>query len=287
VQPHIWRQYSFQLPDDWEMLQFTRDPVVGRCAFADRRQFRFEMNWRAVKGTPDFDRMLADYQSRLEEDGIECVQRIEHRRWRGVSGQEGRRLTTRYGRYVGENQSVLEVVFLWPKNRDPALERRILDSFAFQPAVDDLVRWRTFGLDLSVSETHDLWKVSAQPTSTTMKFTAQKGYREQRFGRFAMVEEWLAGTPGQWLRTWLPRGYRIERQTRHIRDSHEIFSISGLRSPPTLRDAFKGRRRIKASAWICPHDKRLYSLLLVSTGRVVDLESRIGLRCCERMEVNP
>ena len=287
MQTFIWQQYRFDLPDDWEMLQFTRDPQTGRCVFADRTQYRFELNWRIVKGVPDFGRMLTDYQSRLEADGFERLQRTRHDRWHGVSGEQEHRLTTRYGRYVEDNHALLEVVFLWPKNRDPALERRVLDSFAFQPATDSTVRWRALGLDLDVSATHDLWQVKADPAATTFRFTAQKGYREQRFGRFGMVEEWLAGTPGQWLRTWLPKGYRIQTETRHLREGHDVFRINGFRNPPTVRDLFLGRRQIKAAAWICPQDKRLYSFCLVSTGRVVDLESHIGLRCCEHMEARP
>jgi hypothetical protein len=287
VQTFIWRNYRFELPDDWEMLQFTRNPQVGRCAFADRRQFRFEMNWRTVSALPDFDRMLADYQSRLEEEGLAETRRLEHHRWQGVSGREERRLTTRYGRYFPEDKSLLEVVFLWPKDRDVALEKRILDSFFLELPADGLAHWRAFGMDFHVSASHDFWKAYAQPTSMQLKFTAQKGYREQRFARFGMVDEWLGTNPGVWLRTWIPRGFRLDQQTRHIRDGHEIFTIKGLRKLPTAKDWFRGRREIKASAWICPQHKRLYSLLLVSTGRVVDQESRIGLRCCEHMEVKP
>lgn len=283
----IWRQYHFLLPDDWEMLQFTRNPDVGRCAFADRHQFRFEINWRTVKGTPDFDRMLRDYQSRLEEDGLEQVRRLEHQRWHGVRGEQNRRLTTRYGRYFADDMSLVELVFLWPKEWDKALEKRILDSFRFEAPQDGLVRWCAFGMDLRVSATHDLWKASVGPTNTELRFTTQKGYREERFGRYGMPEEWLATNPGAWLLTWLPRGFRIEQQTRHLRNSHEIFSVKGLRTFPTVSNLFRGRREIKASAWICPEDKRLYSLLLVSTGRVVDLESHMALRCCEHMEVSP
>lgn len=283
----IWRQYRFELPDDWEMLQFSRNPESGRCAFADRHRFRFEFNWRVVPGTPDFERILHDYQSRLEEDGLEDVRRLEFPNWHGVRGMQDQRLTTRHGRFFAANQSLVEVVFIWPKEWDKALERRILDSFQFEAPQDDLVRWRAFGMDLRVSATHQLWEATALPTSTILRFTAQKGYREQRFGRFAMPGEWLATTPGRWLHTQLPKGFRVDHESRHERNGHDIFTIKGLRTFPTVSNLFRGRREIKASAWICPEDKRLYSLVLVSTGRVVDLESRMSLRCCEHMEITP
>lgn len=287
MQTFIWRQLHFELPDDWEMLQFSRNPEVGRCVFADRRQFRFEVNWRTVRGAPDFERMLHDYQSRLEEDGLQRIRRIEHQRWHGMRGEEGRRLTTRYGRYVAEGRLLLELVFLWPKEWDSALEKRILDSFRFLPPEDGLQRWRAFGMDLRASAGHDLWKANVPPTSAELLFTTQKGYREQRFCRFAMPGEWLETTPGAWLLTRLPKGFRLEHQTRHLRDGHEIFSIKGLRSFPTVANMIRGKRYIKASAWICPEDKRLYSLVLVSTERVVDAESRISLRCCSHLETHP
>lgn len=287
MQTFIWRHYQFDLPDDWEMLQFSRNPELGSCVFADRRQFRFELNWRAVQGTPDFDRMLHDYQARLEEDGLQGVRRLEHQRWHGVRGEAGHSLTTRYGRYIAEDRSLIELVFIWPKEWDSALEKRILDSFRLIVPEEGLVRWRAYGMDLRVSAGHELWKADVPPTSAELLFTAQKGYRSQRFSRFAMAEEWLTLSPGDWLLTRIPRGFRIDQQTRHLRDGHEIFSVRGLRSLPTLKNMFLGRREIKASAWICPEDKRLYSLVLVSTDRVVEAESRISLRCCSHMEVNP
>lgn len=287
MQTFIWRQYQFELPDDWEMLQFSRNPDLGSCVFADRRQFRFELNWRVVQGAPDFERMLHDYQARLEEDGLQRVRRLEHQRWHGVRGEAEQGLTTRYGRYLAEDRSLVELVFIWPKEWDSALEKRILDSFRLIHPENGLAHWRAYGMDLRVSAGHDLWKVEVPPTSAELLFTTQKGYRSQRFSRFAMVGEWLTTNVGDWLCTRIPRGFRVEQQTRHLRDSHEIFSIKGLRSFPTVKNMFLGRREIKASAWICPEDKRLYSLVLVSTNRVVEAESRISLRCCSHLEVNP
>jgi hypothetical protein len=200
--------------------------------------------------------MLTDYQGRLESDGLTDLRRLEHSDWKGVSGEQDGRLTTRYGHFFPEDGSLVEVVFLWPKGRDVVLERQILESFSFVPAADGFIRWRAFGLDLRASDTHELWKASVRPGTVELKFTAQKGYREQRFGRYGMIEEWLAGTPGTWLKTQIPKGFKILTETRHTRQSHEIFTINGLRSFPQVKNIIRGRREIKASAWICPQDKR-------------------------------
>ena len=64
----IWRQISLRLPATWEMLQFSTEYPQGRCAFADRYQFRFELTWGNVKGEPDYDRMITDYTGKLERE---------------------------------------------------------------------------------------------------------------------------------------------------------------------------------------------------------------------------
>ncbi len=46
----IWRGLCMKVPDDWEMLQFETNTGKGGCAFADRYQFRFEVDWKVVQG---------------------------------------------------------------------------------------------------------------------------------------------------------------------------------------------------------------------------------------------
>ena len=54
----IWRNFGVGVPDDWEMLQFSKDPKSGGCLFADRYTFRLEINWRRTAGEPDLRRIL-------------------------------------------------------------------------------------------------------------------------------------------------------------------------------------------------------------------------------------
>ena len=46
----VWRHLEVRVPADWELLQFSKTPAEGRCAFADRHGFRLELSWRTVAG---------------------------------------------------------------------------------------------------------------------------------------------------------------------------------------------------------------------------------------------
>ena len=129
MQSWVWRQLHVEVPEEWELLQFSRNPQTGRCAFADRYQFRFEVSWREVPGAPDFQRLLSDYRSRLEEDGLSAVRPLQGGVWQGVAGvlPDGR-TTCRYGAYLAPVQCLVEAVFLWPKARHEPLETAVLAS---------------------------------------------------------------------------------------------------------------------------------------------------------------
>ncbi len=130
----IWRHFRFWLPEDWEMLQFTRHSAVGRCAFADRYAFRLEINWRAVAGPPDFELMLRNYVARLREEGHERLRPIRRAGWRGVASQKNDLACSRFGAYFDAESCLVEMVFLWPGiPTAPELEKEILESVAESP----------------------------------------------------------------------------------------------------------------------------------------------------------
>lgn len=265
------------------MLQFSQNQQVGRCAFADRYQFRLELDWRVVAGPPDFDRMMSDYMARLTELGIKNVRRSNRGSWRGMEGEGKDGLSTRFGRYFAREACLVELVFLWREGRDPALERDVLESVAEEPQhCGGAKRWRAFGMDLLASPRVALMNCTVEPAHARMVFADKDGRREECFSRRGMVGEWLRDTVRDWLRKSTPKKVAVsDSGSRHV-GGHCVEMISGEIRARGLPGMLGRRTRYGSSAWICPGDGRLYT---VSTRRCIgDDGAGGGLTCCPEME---
>lgn len=285
----IWRNFRLQLPADWEMLQFSRHPQLGRCAFADRYQFRLELSWRAVEGPPDFKRMISDYQAKLQEEGVE---NIKHRRrgpWQGVEGITGGCLTTRFGRYFPGESCLVELVFLWPNRRDSGMEQQVLDSVNEEPKPGNhFQHWKAFGMDLFVSGELTLRNCVMEPAHAEMVFTDSREQVRERFARRGMVSEWLTGEVGEWLQEWLLKGKPVtSAETLNMKDHHINRLVVEERTPHLARLLGKHIRG-EAAAWICPEDGRLYSASRIGpAGKLTNRKlNRSRFSCCARMELH-
>jgi hypothetical protein len=283
MQLWIWRRLHVMLPDDWELLQFSKNERVGRCAFADRYGFRFELNWRVVPGRPDFDRMLSDYESRLLEQGMEKPRRCRRSAWRGIAGLMDGRLTSRFGRFFEEISCLAELVFLWDDARDESVEHNVLNSVRVEADRDGLRRWRAFGMDLLATADLKMTRCTAEAASVEMVFGDDRGVHVERFTRRGLVSSWLSDPLDHWLRRWAGREIRAAERREERLAGHDVARLTG------------GRRRIgilrrplrcDAAAWICPEDGRLYgvSRIAPATGDSHDLAGR-RLACCSAMEL--
>jgi hypothetical protein len=280
MQLWIWRHFRVRMPAEWEMLQFSRNAAAGRCAFADRYQFRLELNWRGVAGPPDFERMMSDYQARLLERGMKNVCRADHGPWRGVGGEGPEGRSTRFGRFFPGESCLVELVFLWPEERDVPLERGVLDSVAEEPADGrGSRRWRAFGMDLRASRGLALERCTVEPAHVEMVFADAAGRREERFARRGMVGNWLRGSVGDWLRRSVPREVTaLAAETRAV-DGHDVDSVRGEQRDRGWRGMLGRRSAYEGEAWICPADGRLYAAT-----RTGGAEGDGGLSCCAALE---
>ena len=125
----VWRGIRLEVPDDWEMLLFSREARAGRCAFADRYQFRLEFSWRQGNARPDMERMLSDYLGKLRLEGtVPDAREVRNGPFRGIEGRQEGIPTSRFGLYLERLGCLVELVFLWPEARDADLERAVLGS---------------------------------------------------------------------------------------------------------------------------------------------------------------
>lgn len=259
MQLWIWRHFRIEVPAAWEMLQFSRNHEKGRCAFADRYQYCLEVSWRQVEGRPDFERMMSDYSAKLAEDGTTKTKNRRYREWHGLETRNDQKATTRFGNHYPEKRCVVELVFLWPGRKDLGLEEKVLDSFGIEPPVNQFERWCAFGMDMYVPKDMPLAECTVLPANADMMFESAKLRVSQRFGRRGMVAEWLNGSVDDWMKTSLvsKAGSVLKQMRRDVR-GHSVFLLSGQERSRRL---FTRYYRLEAAAWICPRDKRLYSMV--------------------------
>jgi len=257
---HIWRNLRTDLPEDWELLQFSRSSDEGRCAFADRYDFRFELSWREVPGPPDFDRMMSDYESKLKEQGVPNTKHVSIGEWQGLETRNNGSSSSRYGRYFPEESCLVEGVFPWPHGRrDRKLARRVLESINVEPSgVGDMRRWRVFGMDFLVSNGLALEECSFLPGKAEMSFSDPKGRSIERFTRLGMVDDWLRGTVVDWLKAQFDERDEVTRRETTRVNGHAIEQVHVTHTRKGANKVHIRRRKSRAAAWICPSSGRLY-----------------------------
>jgi hypothetical protein len=284
----IWRHVRLELPDGWELLQFSKNPEQGRCAFADRTRFRLEFSWRRVPAPPELDHVLDTYAQALREQTGEPVERLRKAGWPGLEARLAEGRTSRFGRYLARERCLAEVVFLWEREREPELEAAVLGSVREEPArADGLQRWRAFGLDLLAAGGLPLAACRVEPASARFTFAGERrGDREESFQRLGLVRHWLKGSVQDWLRLQFdPASGAVSEPPVDVA-GHAVLRARAERSAPGLAARLRGRRLTRhAAAWICPADGRLYAALCDVEGRAALPPPLAGtrLRCCEAM----
>lgn len=258
----IWNGISIELPPEWELLQFSRDPERGRCAFADRHRFRFELDWATVPGEPDFDRMLSDYAQKLEADGkMQSTGQVIRGGIRGLTGSGPNGAVSRFGIWFKEQRRLVECVFLWDGERNKELESSILKSLRQELPVTapdaprPLQHWRAFGMDLLVPENFRLASCSVLPGQAGMLFRGKHPADTWIFRRYGLTQNWFKGDLQDWLKRQLPDDVRRPTLGKSQRSDMETACATGRYRPKGL---LKRSGKFKAECWLNSMDSRIY-----------------------------
>lgn len=257
----IWRQIGLDLPADWEMLQFSRDPERGRCAFADRHRYRLELNWHRFKGEPDFDRMMKDYAASLESTWKD-IKPVQRATWPGLTGKRQDEAVSRFGRYLPELGVLVEIVFIHLNKRDESLEHNILKGVRAVPADGaGWQRWRAFGMDLRVPSSFALAECVIEPARIGLRFDGPKKPDRWIFRRYGMVASWLKVPMRDWLDQQADPSARNRRPETVTRGRYAIERINGDWKP---RGLLLPRGLYASSLWQDPGDQRLYQAICIT-----------------------
>jgi|LSQX01.3.fsa_nt_gb hypothetical protein len=255
----IWNQIGVELPADWECLQFARDPLVGRCAFADRYRYRFELNWRQTPGEPDFKRMMKDYETALAGEW-EGIRHVRCRGWPGLTGRRGDEVVSRYGRWFEETGLLVEVVLVHQGERDAALERSVLSTVrAVPPEPSGLQLWRAFGMEMRVPRMYRLGECVVEPGRVGLRFDGPGKPDRWIFRRYGMVDAWLKGDVRQWLAAQCGepvRGARLKPGA-----AGGVERLEGIWRPKGL---LLRRGAYAAAVWRDSRDGRLYHAICIT-----------------------
>ncbi len=269
----IWRQMAIRLPADWECLQFSSDPQAGRCAFADRRRYRLELNWRQFKAEPDFERMLEDYRGSLESSW-DNIKSVTCRGWPGLTGVREHETVSRYGRYFSELGLVVEVVFIHEQRRDDELEARVLHTVnAVPPDSSGYQRWRAFGMELRVPKGFTLAECVVEPARVGMRFDGVRKPDRWIFRRYGMVGSWLNVPVRDWLAQQADDFVRDARPETVTHGNTAVERLHGIWRP---RGLLLPRGVYTAAAWKADGDGRLYHAICITGKRRIAVHPQRG-----------
>lgn len=291
MKPVAWNGIHLQVPDDWELLQFSKNADKGRIVFGDRYQFRLEIDWATVDTPPSLDRMSDDYKAKLIQDGIQEPATIKHHPWHGVTGIEKDNRISRYCTYFNDRTFLIEAVFLWPEENtakhDHHFETKLLDTIKIEPIQDDgLQTWKVYGMSILAPYAHRLDDCTAAPGKVKLTFCNNKETEYETVSRAGFLKVWMKNGIDDWLKTVVPKEYKIISLDHTSQEEHDIWTAEATIEKSVLKDWLKGRRRFTAVAWICPHDKRLYTI----TKQAHDYKDGtkpqpVSLSCCHQLEI--
>lgn len=275
LQTVCWLGLSLQVPAAWELLQFSRERASGNLAWGDRYEFRLELTWKEAQKPPDLQRVMADYRASLAKDDQPQPEETSWGEWRGLIEQFAGG-TSRFGRYEATTGRLLELVFLWKKQRDLALERAVLNS------VGPADHWQAFGLEVRVPEMLALTECVVQPANVQWTFSDSKARHSWHFERLGMLDSWLHVELPAWLIGKEPLDLQDREPAEEEVAGHRVATVTGYVPALKFPRFSKRSARFRGAAWICPGDQRLYHASMIVPRDFSYDHALFGdcIRCC-------
>ncbi len=254
----VWMGFALAVPHAWEVLGHSTKLRRGRLLLVDRRRQRMQLSWASCESRPDLRRAFEDYRSADREDDPSCAfaATAAASPWQGyVRRDADGSAITRLGRYIHKRRLWLEMVLSWPGGHEADVEAEITARFALAappcpPALGDdepapgPVRWRAFGLDVTVPPGWWLRKADVRPADVTFHFSdARDAAGEVRTRRLGLLEAWYDDNPHAFLQKEV--GYAVDCDVRPVQHAgvNAWLCVSDEPMPRYRRLAGRGRTR--------------------------------------------
>ncbi len=280
----VWQGLKIFFPEEWELMQFSKNSNMGSCAFANRYNISMELNWQRTDGEVNMGKTVTDHISKFEyEKGLTNIKRTNVSGWTGFYGNISKIKVSKFLKYFKKKSYLVQIIFIWPQKRKEEIENDILKNTKEEPnCKNDLQRWKSFGMDICISDKLKLLKCVVEPANAKMFFGVGNDFFEE-YRRLGMVKYWLKGTVKQWLETKLPSKVKNVREKLTELSGHKIYSVYYSVWAKGLSKITGKKESYIASAWICPTDNRLYFARIKKDSAVDMCVAGERLVCCDRL----
>lgn len=286
----VWHGLRLELPADWEVLEFAKNPRRGRLVFADADDFRLEVTWQEASTPPEWGRLLADYAARLHDAGWETDEPEKLGPWHTLGARGRRQVTWRAMRHFPEAGRLLELVGNVEHRTDAAAARdAVLSAIDWDEPPTEVRRWRAFGLEVRLPEPLALATCEVWPAHVKIEF----GAADQRVTceRRGLVPRWLRGDGvSGWLREGLAGDARVLREeSTHDEAGTGLWLRADERQGRGLLGTLR-RRPVTARAWRCPQCDRVVRWFARSARMAAEETNQAALphvRCVHRPGLAP
>ncbi|MBA4387470.1 MAG: hypothetical protein C0404_05775 [Verrucomicrobia bacterium] len=280
----FWRGIRVSHPRDWEIVFASSHGHPGKCSFADRRYERLRVQWREMKGTMNFRKLLEDEVGKKREEGKRAeVLTGQAEGWHGVIERTGQGNLVHAGKVFAGDELYVEATFIWPGRRDRNLENAILEGTGPGRSPG---RWQAMGMRVQAPAGLELLRYSSDVGQTAWEFGPSPGSKglSLTVKRLAVPRYWLKVPLARWLEAGVGVGAKIVEQKPLRMNGHEAAMVLSRRGPAGAWDKVRGRKLMTLEvAWKCPVEERVYHLVCCDTVKAGHLSLPGGLRleCCQ------
>ncbi|TVR51134.1 MAG: hypothetical protein EA425_07790 [Puniceicoccaceae bacterium] len=251
----IWHGLRLQLPADWELLEFSKNPRQGRLLFADADDIRLEASWQEAAGEPGWRRLLSDYRHMLEEAGWDTAKPRRHGPWHLLPTEGGDRIAWRAFRHFPGSRRLLELVVRPPPEQTLDAVTSLLDGCDWPQPPEDSLHWRAFGIEVRFSSHHRLKDCDIKPAHVKLEFEHER--HRLVCERRGLADLWLRGDLEEWIESKLPEGTRVLKREARFDEAGPGFDFNGVHHRGRGMLGWLRRRPFTGRLWRCSRCGRI------------------------------
>jgi hypothetical protein len=275
-----WRDVQVDHPADWELFRMTWKGDRWRCSFTDRYHQRMDMRWRRLDYAPSMEKMLERHQEKEQRERT-VVLDGQPEGWMGTLREVEGGWVVNAGRFFDAAKVLVELILVWPGDRDRQLENRILQGVGPIELQDGMRLWKAMGMSVQLDEKYDIFEYKAEAGRIEWVFAKQKkGGQRVAIERLSMPKYWLKGPVADWLRSQA-KDWSIKSQWSQSMNGHTAAALKA-EAKGLMVDSLLLKKKVKAEvAWLCDREQRVYRVSCNATqrSREIDVPKDVIVKC--------